>query len=389
MVPVAYAVLDARAILFQGVSTLLKYIPVKACKGQIPHAHSNKETPALCFDMNTESSFSNVLGATTKCIQPQSSSQSIEFPMGFEAEQSTILNKDEGGNFLEGLCKCENAEDVGKWVNMSVIPIADRLGCTFKMGRDSVSNILNELGFCPQVFIGEKGHLIESCYGFRRRAKNQVHEWIDGSLNDILVPVEAFHLHNIFQDLIKHDQRFDFDRIPAALELCCQAGANIYEENLHSCNWASDTNENGVAADSRTQQELQSVAIETLEAWENLRSGVQRLLLVYPAKVCKHCSEVHVGPSGHKARLCGVFKHESWRGSHMWKKAEVDDFIPPKVVWRRRPQDPLVLCNEGRDFYGHAPAVVELCFQAGAVVHNKYHCMMKVNGLPPTSSSFM
>ncbi|KAI3849874.1 hypothetical protein MKW98_026788 [Papaver atlanticum] len=35
--------------------------------------------------------------------------------------------------------------------------------------------------------------------------------------------------------------------------------------------------------------------------------GVQKLLLIYPAKACKFFDEVHVGSSGHKAGLCGVF----------------------------------------------------------------------------------
>ncbi|OVA08207.1 APO domain [Macleaya cordata] len=231
--------------------------------------------------------------------------------------------------------------------------------------------------FCPEVYIGEKGHLIETCHGYRRRVKNQVHEWIDGSLNDILVPVEAFHVHRL-QDIIKHDQRFDFDRIPAVLELCSQAGANIFDQNLHSVG-----NNSGVADVSILPHELKDLAIETLIAWENLRLGVQKLLFVYSAKVCKHCSEVHVGPSGHKARLCGVFKYETWRGAHFWKRAEVDDLVPQKFVWRRRNQDPPVLLDKGRDFYGHAPAVVELCVQAGAPAPVKYFCMMKVNGLAP------
>uniref|UniRef100_A0A2P2P1X0 APO domain-containing protein n=1 Tax=Rhizophora mucronata TaxID=61149 RepID=A0A2P2P1X0_RHIMU len=109
--------------------------------------------------------------------------------------------------------------------------------------------------------------------------------------------------------------------------------------------------------------------------------GVQKLLLVYPAKVCKYCSEVHIGPSGHKARLCGVFKFESYRGTHFWQKADVDDLVPPKIVWRRRPQDPAILLDEGREFYGHAPAIVDLCAKAGGIVPKKYHCMMKHNGL--------
>ena len=106
-------------------------------------------------------------------------------------------------------------------------------------------------------------------------------------------------------------------------------------------------------------------------------------LFVYPARVCERCSGVHIGPSGHKARVCGIFRHEGWRGAHRWKKAEVDDLIPPKVVWHRRPHDPQALVDSGRGFYGHALAVVELCMQASARVPNKYFCMMKLHGLAP------
>ncbi|XP_059651928.1 APO protein 4, mitochondrial [Cornus florida] len=240
--------------------------------------------------------------------------------------------------------------------------------------------------FCPEVYIGEEGHLIKTCGGYKRRSKNHIHEWISGSLNDVLVPVETFHLDNMFQGVIKHNQRFDFDRVPAVVELCWQAGADQYAESLCSSSWNSDNIVGDVTgAESLSPDDLRLIANGTLRAWETVRSGVQKLLLAYPAKVCKYCSEVHVGPSGHKARLCGVFKYESWRGNHFWKKAEVDDLVPPKVVWCRRPQDPLVLVNEGRDFYGHAPAVVDLCTKFGVVAPSKYACMMKVMGLsaPP------
>lgn len=236
--------------------------------------------------------------------------------------------------------------------------------------------------FCPEVYVGDKGHLIQTCCGYRRRGKNRVHEWISGGLNDILVPVETFHLQSMYQDVIKHDQRFDFDRVPAVLELCRQAGADPYDENMHSSSLNLENASAGSeGADSVSPNELNLIANTTLRAWETLRTGVQKLLLVYPAKVCQYCSEVHVGPSGHKARLCGVFKFESWRGTHFWKRAQVDDLVPPKVVWRRRPQDPLVLLDAHRDFYGHAPAVVDLCTKAGAIAPAKYHCMMKVLGL--------
>ncbi|GAB4859462.1 hypothetical protein Ancab_010930 [Ancistrocladus abbreviatus] len=236
--------------------------------------------------------------------------------------------------------------------------------------------------FCPEVYVGEKGHLIRTCSGYKRHLKNQVHQWIKGGVDDILVPVETFHLEKMFQDVIKHQQRFDFDRVPAVVELCRQAGADPHDPDLQPDSWTRLSSGDPVfVADVLSSDDLRSIAKETLGAWETLRSGMEKLLLAYPVKVCKYCSEVHVGPSGHKARLCGVFKYESWRGAHLWKKAEVDDLVPPKIIWHRRPQDPPVLLDEGRNFYGHAPAVVDLCARADVVVPSKYFCMMKVHGL--------
>ncbi|TYJ98297.1 APO protein 4 [Cucumis melo var. makuwa] len=237
--------------------------------------------------------------------------------------------------------------------------------------------------YCPEVYVGAEGHLIRSCGGYKRGAKNQVHQWIRGDLNDIIVPVEAFHLHHMFQDVIKHDERFNFERVPAVVELCCQAGVNPDDKDLASSTQNSAEGGGSGMDEPFSDHEMMLLATETIRAWETLRTGVQKLLMVYPTKVCKYCSEVHVGPSGHKARLCGVFKYESWRGSHFWEKADVDDLVPPKIVWHRRQQDPPVLVDKGRDYYGHAPAVVALCMQAGAIAPFKYHCMMKVQGLSP------
>ncbi|KAB2613642.1 APO protein 4 [Pyrus ussuriensis x Pyrus communis] len=191
--------------------------------------------------------------------------------------------------------------------------------------------------FCPEVYIGEKGHLIQTCCGFKRRGKNRVHEWIIGG--------------------------FDFECVPAVVELCWQAGAN----DGNHLNWNSESDCVGVdGVESLSSDELILVASGTLRAWEILRNGVEKLLMVYPAKICKHCSEVHVGPSGHKARLGFA------------------EFLSMRTLWRRRPQDPQVLLNEGRGYYGHAPAVVELCTRASAIAPPKYHGMMKLQGVSTT-----
>ncbi|KAF3325651.1 APO protein 4 [Carex littledalei] len=253
--------------------------------------------------------------------------------------------------------------------------------------------------FCPEVYVGETGHFMKTCRGFKQLAKDQPHKWIDPQLKDILVPVETYHLTDPFQpEAINHNQRFNFTRIPAVLELCYQAGADLPQnaldmqgshvanQGMHSFyqhylrHQASTDLPEGI---ENQKQIISSLANMTLEAWETLRFGVQKLLLVYNAKVCQHCPELHVGPTGHKVRTCGMYKYEAWRGAHMWKRAEVDDIVPQNIVWHRRPHDPVVLEDSGRDYYGHAPAVVEICAQAGARVPKKYFSIMKMHGLAP------
>lgn len=227
-------------------------------------------------------------------------------------------------------------------------------------------------------------HQMKTCHGFKRMIKDQSHKWVPGNLNDILVPVHSYHLKDMFQDEIKHDQRFDFARVPAVLELCHQAGAAIPDEALYKGDLVTTEVKGNNQQPARfSPDELTYIGERTLDAWEIMRAGVTKLLLVYPSKVCEYCSEVHIGPSGHKARMCGVFKFQRWKGMHKWKKAGVDDLVPPKIVWHQRPHDPPVLVDGGRDYYGHAPAVVELCAQVGARVDPKYHCMMKTHGLAP------
>ncbi|EPS60487.1 hypothetical protein M569_14314, partial [Genlisea aurea] len=258
----------------------------------------------------------------------------------------------------------------------ALIPVADEVLRAREILHCGVSALITRIPiwackFCPEVYIGESGHLIQTCRGYRHHAKNKRHQWIEAQPHNVLLPVETFHLDKSFQTVIKHDRRFDFDRIPAVVELCLQAGAA-------SDHRASDRNGEAVSED-----ELRLVGMHTLKAWESLRTGVHRLLCAYPARVCRHCSEVHVGGSGHEARTCGLFKFQRWRGSHFWEKAKVDDLVPPNLVWCRRRQDPPVLVEEGRNYYGRCPAVVDLCSKAGALVPSKYFCIMKFEGATP------
>ncbi|XP_019174874.1 PREDICTED: APO protein 4, mitochondrial-like [Ipomoea nil] len=246
-----------------------------------------------------------------------------------------------------------------------------------------VSDLLRHLPvwtckYCPEVYVGESGHLIRTCGGYRRQAaKIKAHEWIKACLNDILVPVEAYHIHvqNTVHNVTKPQERFGQDRIPAIVELCLHAGANPSDQSAYM-----ESRTGFELAEAPSDKEMKLVAIETLKAWEALRNGVQKLLVVFPVKVCKLCSEVHVGQhSGNKARICRI--HESWHEAHLWKKAGVDDLVPAKRVWYQRPQDPPVLVDEGRNYYGHSPAVIDICVKAGAIAPSKYFSIMKADGL--------
>ncbi|KAJ8439638.1 hypothetical protein Cgig2_021650 [Carnegiea gigantea] len=184
--------------------------------------------------------------------------------------------------------------------------------------------------FCPEVYIGETGHLIMMCSGYKDRKRNKFHQLTNARLNDILVPVETFQLKDMFQDVIKHHQRFDFESIPAVVELCWQAGVHPHDLDLQLPNCLSDSAVDAAfnEADIIPANELRTIANRTTRAWETLREGVEKLLLVYPAN------------------------------------------------------DLPALLDEGRDFYGHAPAVVDLCGKAGASLPPRYFCMMKAPGLP-------
>ncbi|CAH9054454.1 unnamed protein product [Cuscuta europaea] len=243
-------------------------------------------------------------------------------------------------------------------------PVAQEVLKSRDLLYSGVSTLLHHLPvwackYCPEVYIGERGHLIRTCGGYRRLAKFEAHKWIKALLNDILVPVEAVHYAQ---------ERSDHEHIPAVVELCLRAGATLPSEYPNS----TEPGNRFETADL-LDKEMESVAKETLSAYESVRNGVEKLMLVFPAKVCKLCSEVHVVPLG------GV--NESRHEAHVWQKAVVDDFVPPKIVWYRRPQDPWVLVDEGRDYYGHAPAVIDMCVKAGAAAPYKYISMMKDNGL--------
>lgn len=120
------------------------------------------------------------------------------------------------------------------------------------------------------------------------------------------------------------------------LELCCQAG-DIHAEEIYHNQQISHEDVRSIST-----EDLKYVGANVPMASEKVRARTDR---------CKEFTWDR--PSGHKARPCGVFKYESYQGTHCLEKSSVNDLVPEKVVWHWRPQDPVVLVNEGINYYGH------------------------------------
>ncbi|KAJ4959883.1 hypothetical protein NE237_019793 [Protea cynaroides] len=268
---------------------------------------------------------------------------------------------------------------------------------------------------CSEVHVGQTSHKIKDCHGPGSAQRKSFHSWVKGSVNDVLLPVESYHLYDPFGWRIKHETRFNYDRIPAVVELCIQAGVDLpgypsrrrtkpirmigkkvidrggFVEEPKPCHprdsyplMELDTYLGHVLCfPPPAASDVPKIAQETLDAFEKVRWGVRKLMRKYSVKACGYCSEVHVGPWGHNAKLCGAFKHQ-WRdGKHGWQDATVDEVVPPNYVYHvPDPKGPPMIGVLKR-FYGKAPAVVEMCMQAGAEVPDKYKPMMRLDIVVP------
>ncbi|XP_010680775.2 APO protein 2, chloroplastic isoform X1 [Beta vulgaris subsp. vulgaris] len=265
---------------------------------------------------------------------------------------------------------------------------------------------------CNEIHVGPVGHPFKSCRGAGASSRHGLHDWGSAMVEDILVPVDAYHLYDRLRKRIAHDERFSIPRIPAVVELCIQAGVNLPEYPAKrrrkaiiriGKNEFIDADESDLPdpeAQSPTvpilseipeseivppssAEEIVLLAEETLLAWERMRKGANKLMKMYPVRVCGYCPEVHVGSSGHKAQNCGAHKHQQRNGQHGWQRAVLDDLIPPRYVWHVSDINGPPMKRELRSFYGQAPIVVELCAQAGAEVPDQYKPTMRLDiGIP-------
>lgn len=125
------------------------------------------------------------------------------------------------------------------------------------------------------------------------------------------------------------------------------------------------------------------LSLKTLESWFEMIAGVRKIMEKYGVQTCGYCPEVQVGPKGHKVRMCKASKHQSRNGLHAWQEATIDDVVGPNYVWHVHDVCGPALDNNLKRYYGKAPAVVELCVQAGAPVPDQYRSMMRVDVVPP------
>ncbi|KAK9677261.1 hypothetical protein RND81_11G131400 [Saponaria officinalis] len=266
--------------------------------------------------------------------------------------------------------------------------------------------------YCNEIHVGPVGHPFRSCRGTRAAVRNGLHDWTNATVDDILVSVDAYHLHDRLRRRISHDERYSIPRIPAVVELCIQAGVCIPEypakrrrkaiirisksefvdaDETHLPDPKPETPLVPILTEipdseivpPSSEEEIILLAEETLRAWETMRVGSNKLMKMYPVRVCGYCPEVHVGASGHKAQNCGAHKHQQRNGQHGWQRAVLDNLIPPRYVWHVPDVNGPPLKRELRSFYGQAPAVVEICVQAGAAAPEQYKSTMRLDiGIP-------
>nr|GMD21469.1 APO protein 2, chloroplastic [Ipomoea batatas] len=272
---------------------------------------------------------------------------------------------------------------------------------------------VNSCKWCNEIHVGAVGHPFKSCRGPQASIRKGHHDWGEAVVEDIMVPLECYHLYDRLGNRISHEERFSIPQIPAVVELCIQAGVDLPEYPTKrrrkpiiriGKSEFIDADESDLpdpepeepkpsilteipdtdVLPPSSDEETVLLAEETLQAWEKMRGGAKRLMKMYPVRVCGYCPEVHVGSSGHKAQNCGARKHQQRNGQHGWQAAVLDDLIPPRYVWHV-PDVNQPLQRELRNFYGQAPAVVEICIQAGAAVPEQYKPTMRLDvGIPNT-----
>ncbi|KAL4192158.1 hypothetical protein AMTRI_Chr06g170860 [Amborella trichopoda] len=155
------------------------------------------------------------------------------------------------------------------------------------------------------------------------------------------------------------------------------------ESRVFASENVQDVRELNILSCESGEEDVRELSTKTMNSWFKMREGAKKLMKKYSVKTCGYCLEVQVGPKGHKVRMCKAFKHQQRNGQHAWQEATMEDLIFPKYVWHVADPNGPPLSNVLKRFYGKAPAIVELCVQAGAPVPEEFRGMMRLDVVSP------
>ncbi|XP_051118891.1 APO protein 3, mitochondrial-like [Andrographis paniculata] len=301
-----------------------------------------------------------------------------------------------------------------------LIPIAHEVFAARTRLVTCVSRVADEIpifvcSVCGDVHVGDPPHKIKTC-NVSGSQKNKEHTWARGGADHVFPAVDSFHLYDRLGRAVSHNERLEVDRIPAIVELCIQAGLDIpiyptrrrefpvYRVAGRMIDFEKRFPKNDISGKyikafgfwhiaessgkdhkhlSLTCTNIKEFSERGMKALETLRYGVGRLMQKYPVQTCGYCSEVQVGPKGHRVRQCQAFKHQMRDGQHDWQEATIDDLVPPVYVWHVPDPKSSLLVDSLKRYYGNLPAVVELFAQAGARIGESYWSMMREDVVIP------
>lgn len=256
---------------------------------------------------------------------------------------------------------------------------------------------------CRELHVGPLGHRIKTCSG------GSEHSWRKGKPSEVIFFPKSFHLFDrAARPRVTHDDRWSHPRIPAIVELCIQAGVDlpafpatrrtkpvysmdgrIVDFEQPTTNQGQERHEEGEEIEEEEDMDIliddgdhgAELANRTVGSWVAMIEGAAEMMKRYMVWTCGYCEEVMVGPKGHKVRKCRGSKHQNRDGLHAWQEAAIEDLVGPNYVWHVR--DSPLLHNCLKRYYGKAPAVIELCVQAGAHIPDQYRSMMRLDVVPP------
>ncbi|CAL8991920.1 unnamed protein product [Prunus brigantina] len=183
-------------------------------------------------------------------------------------------------------------------------------------------------------------------------------------------------------EMVNKMDEMDRNSYPGIVDTLADPDVGTNMEELRNSASLSHTNCADKSSDKvgKSSTELSST---TMGSWFEMISGAKNIMEKYSVKTCGYCLEVQVGPKGHKVRMCKASKHQSRNGLHAWQEATIEDLVGLNYVWHVRDVNCPALDNNLKRYYGKAPAVVELCVQAGAPVPDEYRSMMRSDVASP------